>query len=162
MFIYKKILKLSPDNIDALTRLGIIYAGNSDDKKAIKLLEKVRAKDPENGEVLKALIFSYIHSEQYYKALAIASYAMELNPKDPGIQRYMGIICNRLGWYHAADVQFQRSFKLDPTSAETAYNEALLIVLQFPERKSEAKQWYKRAVELGAERDHRLEKQLNY
>lgn len=157
---YEKVLKEDPENQKALTSLGMIFAAGGNDKQAIPLLEKAVLKDADNLDLLLALTFCYIHQEQYYHALGVASRASVKNPKDPTIQRYLGIICSYLEWNDAAEKQFRKSFKLDPTSPETAYNAAVHIVKTDPKRKDEAKLWYQRAIQLGAKKDPMLDKLL--
>lgn len=154
---YEKILKQDPTNQKALSRLGMILAASGNDLKAIPVLEKALIQDQENLDLLLALTFCYIHQEKYYQALGVASKASAKNPKDPTIQRYLGIICSYLEWNDAAEQQFRKSFKLDPTSAETAYNAAVHIAKTDPKRKEEAKLWYQRAIQLGAKKDPMLD-----
>lgn len=158
IWCYEKVLKLEPTNTSALAGLGAIEAANGNDKKAVPLLIKALGNDNDNMDLLLALTFCYIRQEKYYEALGAASRASAQDPKDPTIQRYMGIICSYLGWDDAAERQFRNSFKLDPTSSETAYNAAVHIAKTSPERKEEAKLWYDRAIQLGAQRDPVMEK----
>ena len=64
-----------------------------------------------------------------------------------------------MGLKTAAEIQFRESFKIDPTTPETAFNSAVLLT-SFKDRMDEAKLWYDKAVELGAERDPGIEKIL--
>lgn len=158
IWYYEKILKKSKEDPTALARLGTILATSGHDDKAIKLLNKALQYNNDDIDLLLALTFCYIRKELYFEALGVASKASAQNPKDPTIQRYLGIICSYLNWNDAADKQFRKSFKLDPTSAETAYNAAVHIAKTDPKRKEEAKIWYKRAIQLGAEKDPMMEK----
>ena len=158
IWYYEKVLKQDPYNAKALSGQGMIEAANGNDKKAIPLLVKSLVNDPDNMDLLLALTFCYIRQEKYYEALGAASRASAKDPKDSTLQRYMGIICSYLGWNDAAERQFRMSFKLDPTSSETAYNAAVHIAKTSPERKDEAKLWYNRAIQLGAQHDPVMEK----
>lgn len=150
---YAEILKLQPENIKALSRLGSLAAASGNNKKAIPLLLHATRLDPENIDLLTALTFCYIQEGKYYEALAAASRAAAKDSKDPTIQRYLGKIFSNFGWNDAAEQQFRNSFKLDPTSSETAFNAAVHIIRTAPNRKDEAKLWYERAIQLGAKKD---------
>jgi len=154
---YEKVLALDPKNDTALTRLGHIKADSGDYDEAVELTLKGLKNDPDSVEKLQTLAVCYIRKNQFYKALAAAAKANANAPKDPKTQRYLGIICTHLGWKKAAETQFRESFKLDPTSPETAFNAAVLLASD-PKRIKEAKLWYKKALHLGAERDPGIEK----
>ena len=158
IWYYERLLAIESENVEALAGLGIIEATNSNDKKAIPLLLKSLAYNSDNMDALLALTFCYIRQEKHNLALGAAARASAIDPQDPTIQRYMGIICSCLGWNQAAESQFRNSFKLDPTSSETAYNAAVHIAKTNPKRMKEAKLWYKRAIQLGAQRDPAVEK----
>jgi len=159
IWYYKKALTIAPDDPTVSTKLGYIYAETGNDEKAVPLLEQAVAKDGGNIDALLALAFCRIRRGENYLALGAAAKANAINPKDPRIQRYLGIICDNLGWKDAAEQQFKHSFNLDPTSSQTAYNAAALLST-LEGRRDDAALWYKKALELGAERDQGLEKIL--
>ena len=156
---YEKVLALDHENNIALTRLGLIKAGNGNYDDAVKLMLKGLKNDPDDVEKLQVLAVCYIRTNQFYKALGVAAKANANAPKDPKTQRYLGIICSNLGWKKAAEGLFRESFKLDPTSPETAFNAAVLLASN-KKRIKEAKLWYEKAIKLGAERDPGIEKVL--
>jgi len=154
---YEKVIALDPENNTALTRLGYIKADNGNYDDAVGLILKGLKNDPDDVEKLQVLAVCYIRKNQFYKALAAAAKANASAPKDPKTQRYLGIICSNLGWKKAAESQFRESFKLDPTSPETAFNAAVLLASD-KKRIKEAKLWYEKAITLGSERDPGIEK----
>ena len=158
---YKKAMAIAPEDPSVATKLGYLYAETGNEEKAVPLLRKAVAKDPNNIDALLALAFCHIRRNENYLALGAAARASSLRPEDPRIQRYLGIICDNLGWKKAAEKQFKNSFKLDPTSAETAYNAAALLAT-VEGRRNDALLWYKKALELGVKRDPGLEKELRF
>lgn len=156
IWYYEKVLEDDPENSTALAKLAYVKAEKGDNDEAIKLLNKTLAKTPDDLELLQTLAVCYSRNKEYYKALGAAAKANSINPKDPVTQRYLGIICSHLGWIEAAKRQFRSSFKLDPTSAETAYNAAVLL-LTTKNGLPEAKLWYDKAIQLGAQRDKKIE-----
>ena len=154
---YENVLKEDPGNNTALTRIGYIQASKGDYDDAIVSLTKALVKDPEDVDKLQVLAVCYIRKGEFYKALGVAAKANAINPKDPKTLRYLGIICSNLGWRDAAENLFKNSFKIDPTSPETAYNAAVLLTAT-DGRLKDAKLWYDKAVELGKVRDPGIEK----
>ncbi|NOY75664.1 MAG: hypothetical protein GXP32_07710 [Kiritimatiellaeota bacterium] len=156
IWYYEKILEDDPENQVALAKLAYVKAEKGDDEEAVKLINRALVKNPDDVELLQTLAVCYSRMKQYYKALGAAAKANAVNPRNSVTQRYLGIICSHLGWIEAAKRQFRSSFKLDPTSAETAYNAAVLL-LTTKEGLQEAKLWYDKAVQLGAQPDPKIE-----
>ena len=159
IWYYEKAHAINPDDTATSTRLGYAYARVGDDEKAVAMLGKALAKDTKNIDALLALAFCHIKRKEYYLALGAVAKANALRPQDPRIQRYLGVVCENLGWKNAAERQYESSFKLDPTSSETAYNVAALLCGE-EGRKKDSILWYKKALQLGAKRDAALEKAL--
>jgi len=137
--------------------LGIMKAEKGDFKDAEPLLTKATVQDAQNLDALLALTFCNINQRKYYKALSNVALANAVNPNNSTVHRYMGIICSYLGWYDVAETEFRKAFRINPKSAETAYNAAVNLVKADISKINIAKQWYDRAVELGIERDSVLE-----
>ena len=156
---YENVLNLDPENKTALNRLGYIKAGTGNYEEAIELLKKGLLTDSDDIEKLQVLTFCFIRNNQYYDALSTVAKANSLNPKDPVTLRYLGQIFGRLGWVKGGEKFLRNSFKIDPTSSETAFNSAVLLTSS-KDRLKEAKLWYDKAIELGAERDPGIEKTL--
>ncbi len=155
---YEKILSLSPENNPALTRLAFIYSDRGDDDKTLKYVERSLCYEPYDVHKLLIAAFAYIRKGEYYLALGVLSRAAALDPKNPELQRYLGIACSNLGWVESAERQFRTAFELDPQSSETAFNLAVLLASCEPPRMPEARKWYKKARELGAETDPGMER----
>lgn len=155
---YEKVMEKCPDNLEASSRLGLLFAESGNDDKARIYLEKALRDDPEDVEKLLTLGFIYIRQGKYHLALGALGQATEQDPRNPDLQRYLGIACSYLEWTAAAEKQFRLSFELDPTSPDTAFNLAVLLATSAPEKIEEAKKWYKKARELGAESDPGIER----
>ena len=55
----------------------------------------------------------------------------------------------------------KKAFDMNPSSAETAYNLAVILMTLDPPRKEESRKWYETAKKLGMAPDSSLEKLLN-
>ncbi len=155
---YEKILTLAPENNPALTRLAYIYSDRGDDDKTLKYVERSLCYEPYDIPKLLIAAFAYIRKNEYYLALGVLSRAAAQDPKNPELQRYLGIACSNLGWVESAERQFGNAFELDPKSSETAFNLAVLLATCDPPRMPEARKWYRKARELGAETDPGMER----
>lgn len=155
---YEKILTLAPENNPALTRLAFIYSDKGDDNNTLKYVERSLCYEPYDVHKLLIAAFAYIRKGDYYLALGVLSRAAAQDPKNPELQRYLGIACSNLGWVESAERQFRTAFELDPKSSETAFNLAVLLATCEPPRMPEARKWYKKARELGAETDPGMER----
>ncbi len=150
---YQQVLQRDPDHLDALSRIGILASENGLDDLATTSLESALRQEPDNIETLLALAFTYLRQGQHYLALGVLGRATAQDPRNPDLQRYLGIACSNLGWTAAAEHQFVTSFELDGSNAETAFNLAVLLATSAPERRDEARTWYRKAIALGAETD---------
>jgi hypothetical protein len=154
---YQQILAQDPNNLDALSRLGILAAETGEDEAAKTHLEAALRQDPDDVEKLLALSFVHLRTGQHYLALGTLGRAAAQDPRNPDLQRYLGVACGNLGWSAAAEQQFKTSFELDGTNPETAFNLAVLIATSAPERIDDARTWYRKAIDLGAETDPGME-----
>jgi len=93
-------------------------------------------------------------------AVAVLLRAVAVDPQSPDLHRYLGVACRSLGWNDAAETALRRSFGLDKASSDTAYNLAVLLATLDKPRLDEAKDWYKKARELGAPADPALDQVL--
>ncbi|MFZ2654238.1 MAG: hypothetical protein WAX69_04935 [Victivallales bacterium] len=155
---YEKVLSLDMENQVALTKLAFIYSDQGDDAMTLKYLERALCYEPYDVQKLLVAAFAYIRKGDYYLALGVLSRAAAMDPKNPELQRYLGVACSNLGWIEAADRQFRSAYELDPKSSETAFNLAVLLATSEPPKMDEARKWYKKAKELGAETDPGMEK----
>ncbi len=155
---YEKVLALDPENQFALMHLGLIYSDRGDDAMTLKYIERALCYQPYDVQMLLIAAFAYIRKGDYYLALGVLSRAAALDPKNPELQRYLGVACSNLGWVESAERQFRTAFELDPKSSETAFNLAVLLATSETPKMDEARKWYKKAKELGAETDPGMEK----
>lgn len=154
---FKGALELDPDNLDALTRIGMIYAAMGQDVEAELYLERAFQLDPSDPKLLLPLGFSQINQEKIFMAISTLARAVALEPENAAYHRFLGVACRSVGWTDAARAAFEQSFRIDSNSAETAYNMAILLATLDEPQKEKAKTWYEKAKELGASPDPDLE-----
>ena len=77
---YKSVLKLEPDNFDALFSLGALYHEMGKFDKAIKFSKKALKKEPENALVCFNIGLSYDMQGEYDKSIEYFTLAVDNNP----------------------------------------------------------------------------------
>lgn len=85
--LYKKLVDNNPENIDYRYKLACIYALNSEEYKAIEILEDINKKTPGLLYIVKKLGHAYDQTRNYSKARAYFNYALRLDPSDEIIRR---------------------------------------------------------------------------
>lgn len=79
---YAKVTELNPDNLDAKSDLGVLYAeGTAEPMKGIMLLREVVTKNPKHENATLNLGLLSVKSGQYDKALERFDQVLNINPK---------------------------------------------------------------------------------
>jgi Flp pilus assembly protein TadD len=154
----RKVLEMEPDNLQAITHIGLIDAELRRDAEAETMLTKAYKLDPTNEDVLFRLGSAQLHQDKMAAALATLMQGAQIAPKRAEFRRLAGIACRSLGWPVASEMQLKKAFELDPKDADTAFNLAVLLATLDEPRTDEAREWYKKALALGAKPDAGLDK----
>jgi Flp pilus assembly protein TadD len=157
---YQRVLDLVPDNLLGLVNLGLVefYAGNS--ARADELLKKAVAIRLENPAAWLALGMIAMDEEKFDEALAALAQAAVQDPRNPRVRNFLGVVVGRKGWIDGAQSELRRAVELDPGYAEAHYNLAVFYLEEKPPAIELARRHYYRSIELGAEKDERIEKVL--
>lgn len=154
----RKVLEMDPANVQATSHIGMILAERGDDAEAERMLVKASRLDPENADVLLRLGYVQLRQTKVFEALGSLVQGAKLAPEKAEFRHYAGIACRSLGWPVASEMQLKEAFKLDGKNAETAFNLAVLLATLDEPRIDEAREWYKKALDLGAKPDAGLDK----
>ncbi|MBT3378325.1 MAG: tetratricopeptide repeat protein [Lentisphaerae bacterium] len=157
---YKKALEVTPENQQALARLGILLTDRGQDVEAEHYLDRAFALNPNDTDVLLRLGFAQIRQEKVHLAVSALTRVAALEPKNADARRLLGLACSAVGWSEAAEAEFKKAFELNKESPDAAYNLAVLLATLDEPRIKEAKEWYEKAKKLGARPDPGLEKCL--
>ncbi|MFA4945223.1 MAG: tetratricopeptide repeat protein [Lentisphaeria bacterium] len=155
---YKRVLGLQPDHKLAAKRLGLLLAAGGDPEESNAWLRKAFYLDPDDVEVLIPLGYSLVRQGKADLALSMLARAAALRPTDPQVHRAYGVACSSLGWLDAAEAQFRRTLEIAPADGEAAFNLAVLLATRQPERLKEARDYYRKARELGIQPDPGLDR----
>ncbi|HCE42160.1 MAG TPA: hypothetical protein DET40_01260 [Lentisphaeria bacterium] len=154
---YEKVLSMDPENQYVLSKLAFIYSERRSDEMTLKYVERALRIQPNDVQNLLIAGSAYIRRGEYYSAIGVLSRGVAQDPKNPKLQRYLGVACSNLEWIEAAEKQFKTAFDLDPKSSESALYLATLYATCEKPKMDEAKKWYKKARELGAKSDPAIE-----
>lgn len=123
--LYEKVLKASPDNLDAKTNLGMTYMASDNPVKGIGLLREVLAADPRNEKALYNLGILAVQSNQFDKAVERFKELVKVNPNNVNGQFYLGVVSARTGANDQARLAFLKAKSLsnDPALAASVAEE---------------------------------------
>lgn len=157
---FLQILERYPDNVYALSNLGVVYFQQGKYQKAEASLTKAIKFEPQDGFSHSILGIVYYMTQRYDDAINTLSRAIALDPKDPQSRNYLGIACSQKGWLSVAEQELRKAVEINPNYAEAHFNLAIVYAAQKPPAKEFAQQHYQEAIKLGLKPDKNLEKML--
>lgn len=158
--LFEKVLAVAPENLWALSNLGVARYRNGKLKLAEEALRKATAVAPEDSFSARTLGIVLYQVGRFDDAIDSLTKALATNPKDAIAHNYLGIAASQKGWPEAALKEMETAVALDPNYADAHFNLAVVHISARPPRKEAANQHYDRAVQLGAEPDPTLEEML--
>ena len=158
--IYEKVLAKVPNNLYILSNLGVVRFRAGKLKQAEEVLVKATKIAPEDGFSHCTLGIVYYTAQKLDEAVSSLTKALAINPKNATAHNYLGITAASKGWQESAQKELETACTLDAGYADAHFNLAVVYATQTPPNKDKARQYYKRATELGAEPDSSLEAML--
>lgn len=140
-------LQQSPDNTEALYRLGLAYLALGDAKKAVKPLQTLVAKDAESLDGKLMLARAYRLSGEPQKAKELLDKAIISLPDEPALKAERGLLARSMGETDAAIEYYGKAVELSPKDAELHFNYGEALQAK-PSRRDEAIAQYKLALDL--------------
>ena len=98
---------------------------------------------------------------EHYLAISTLSRAVHEDPKDPRARNYLAVALRQKGWIDGAEEELHKALEADETFAEAHFNLALICLERQTPAIESARRHYFRAIELGAQPDKLIEKQLS-
>jgi len=111
---YRNILEEAPNNLDALSNLGVVLFRAGKLPPAEDALKKAIAVAPKDGFSHRTLGIVYYSQAKYDEAINALTKAIALNPRDAVAHNYLGITAAQKGWLGAAQKEFETAGELDP------------------------------------------------
>jgi Flp pilus assembly protein TadD len=157
---YQQILAKAPNNLYALSNLGVVYFRTGKLKAAELTLKKAVALEPKDEFSHRTLGIVYYGESKFDDAVTELTRALAINPKSFIAHNYLGITASQKGWQEAAEKEMNEAIAANPEYADAHYNLAVIYATAQPPSKEQAKVHYAKATSLGAEADPSLEKLL--
>jgi predicted O-linked N-acetylglucosamine transferase (SPINDLY family) len=145
--ICKKLLKVQPQNADALYLLGVIYCQYKKYDFAIASIEKSLQLNPQNPYAYFYLGNIFIENKQIDSAMASYQKATQVDPNCAPAYNNLGNAFSEKGVFDEAIRCYQRALHLDSTYAEASYN--LGNAYQKNSETDKAIRYYQEALQLG-------------
>jgi tetratricopeptide (TPR) repeat protein len=139
----------SPDDTDALYRLGLAHLALGDPKRAIKPLEALVQKDPESLDGKLLLARAYRGANEAGKAKELLDKAILAQPDEPTLRAERGALARSQDEATVAIEHYGKAVELAPTDAGLRFN--LAEAQQKASKLDEAIAGYRKALELDSE-----------
>jgi tetratricopeptide (TPR) repeat protein len=112
--LYEQILERHPDNLHALTNLGVVRfrAGKFD--AAEQALRRAIAIAPDDAFSHTTLGIVYFGQRRYDDAIDALTKALAIDSTSAAAHRYLGLAASQKGWHEVAQKELERAHELDP------------------------------------------------
>ncbi|HEY5991088.1 MAG TPA: tetratricopeptide repeat protein, partial [Candidatus Udaeobacter sp.] len=157
---YQQIVAEDPNNLDALSNLGVVYVRSGNLQAAESVLEKAVAIAPDNDFLLTTLGVVQYRQSKFDEAIVQLTKAIAINPKSATAHNYLGIAASQKGRQQEAEKEILQALANNPDDADAHFNLAVILITTQPGSKELAKEHYARATALGIEPSPSLEKLL--
>jgi len=122
VMVYNEILKIKPDDVDALSMLGDMSAAKKDFAGAVEYYTKVLAVDSTNARATHGIALSYDYLGQRDNAMAAYEKALRARPDDKDLRFNYGRLYYLRENYEKAIEQFNLVLAIDPNDVDTNMN----------------------------------------
>jgi len=157
---YQQILAEDPNNLDAVSNLGVVYVRNGNLRSAESTLEKAVAITPDNDFLLTTLGIVQYRQSKFDEAIVQLTKAIAINPKSATAHNYLGIAASQKVRQQEAEKEILQALANNPDDADAHFNLAVILITTQPGSKELAREHYAGATALGIEPSPSLEKLL--
>ncbi len=116
------------------------------------------ANEPSDPRIITALGKSYLKLNQLQEASFILESGVKMHPLNAEFHHNLGVVYGLTGNLSKAEIHLKKSFSLNEHNENTAFKLAILFAAQNPPKIENAKEWYDKAIHLGAVKDKELER----
>jgi Flp pilus assembly protein TadD len=159
--LFNRALAGNPDLVGARMGLAACYYSRSKLDEAKFILDQLLSEDRNDAQALGLSGIIAWQEGDIRKASKQLERAVKIDSNDAQLQNFLGIVEHARGKQDRAIDALRRAVELDPQHTEAMFNLAVLLTTATPPQLEEARVVYKRALDLGSDRDDQLEKMLN-
>jgi tetratricopeptide (TPR) repeat protein len=118
--LYEALLSGSPDRVDALSNLGLVYGEMGKYDKAVNLFERALKIAPSQTSIRLNLAMTYLQSKQYSRARAEAEKVVAAQPSSTLAHYVLGLSLLKLSDVTAGIEQLEMVLKAQPNNIQVA------------------------------------------
>ncbi len=127
---YQIVLAKEPENLDALSNLGVVYFRTGKLRSAESTLKKALTIAPNDDFVLTTLGIVHYRQSKFDDALKDLRKAIELNPNSATAHNYLGITASQKGRQQEAEKEILQAIAKNPSYADAHFNLAVVHSLR--------------------------------
>lgn len=157
---FSEMVEAAPDNALALANLGMVEFRLGEHEAARDHLQESLDIKPSVAHHWLALALCHYQLENRDLALSCLFRARHEDERDPRVHLYLAVIARDFGWLIASEKELRRAVALDPDYTDAHFNLAMLYLEQEPPALELARRHYFNALDLGAERDSKVEARI--
>jgi len=148
--LYRQVVEANPENHFVLANLGatLLELGKVDEAEFV--IRKSLKGAPDDSFALTTLGVALTKRSRFEQAAEVLQRAIRLDPLNFAAHNYLGVVYCERGDYSNAQQELKRSIKLQPAYPDAHLNLAVLYATAKPPLKELARQYYAKAIELGA------------
>ena len=159
--LFEQVLELEPDHAGARIGLAASLYARQDVNGSLKQVEMILAKQPDHPQALGLRGIIERHRGQLDEAEKTLLRAVEGAPDDAQLYNYLAIVLFNRKAYDRARQALEKAVELDPAHPEARFNLAALLASGERPDLEQAREHYRKAIELGSQPDEKLEHLLD-
>jgi predicted TPR repeat methyltransferase len=128
--VYRKILDVAPDHVDALHFQGVLAHQQGKSDEAISLIEKSLELVPDRAECYNNLGIIFRAQGRLDDAVQAYLRAIALDPAHANAHNNLGVIYRACGKPVEAEAEYRTAIQLNPTYVEAYHNLGILLASQ--------------------------------
>jgi Flp pilus assembly protein TadD len=157
---YQQLLAEDPNNVEALSNLGVVYYRSGKLPSAEATLKRAVDAAPDDDFLLTTLGIVHYRQSKFDDAIVELRKGIAINPKSATAHNYLGIAESQKGRQQEAEKEILQALANNPNDADAHFNLAVILVTTQPGSKELAREHYARATALGLQPSPSLEKLL--
>ena len=144
--LYTKIIKINPNQFDAVFLLGSLWFQTKNYKDSIRMLTNAIKINPKNINPYQNLGAVFVEIGESQKAIDVLNRAIKIQPDHPGVLYNLGNAYKDLGKLEKAESYYEATIKLEPRNTKAHNN--LGNILKNLRKNEKAIDAFKKAIDI--------------
>ena len=144
--LYTKIIKINPNQFDAVFLLGSLWFQTKNYKDSIRMLTNAIKINPKNINPYQNLGAVFVEIGESQKAVDVLNRAIKIQPDHPGVLYNLGNAYKDLGKLEKAESYYEATIKLEPRNTKAHNN--LGNILKNLRKNEKAIDAFKKAIDI--------------